>query len=184
MEPGEFTALLARSRSGDGPAHEALFRLVYAELRRIARRQLSGRRRGHTLDTTSLVHESYLRLVGPGARHVETRAHFLNLAARAMRQILCDHARKRMAEWTQRDPRNPEEIDTAERAQADQWIRLDEALTRFARESPRGARVVECRFFAGLTEEETSEALDTSLRTVQREWNRAREWLRENMAEA
>lgn len=184
MLAGEFTALMARSRDGDASAHELLFRLVYAELRRIARRQLGGRRRGHTLDTTGLVHESYIRLVGPAAGHVQTRAHFLNLAARAMRQILCDHARRRMAEWQARDPRDPVELDAGERVQAEQWLRLDEALHALAGENPRAARVVECRFFAGLSEEETGAALHASLRTVQREWNRAREWLRTNMSEA
>lgn len=184
MGPGEFTALMARSRDGDAAAHEQLFRLVYAELRRVARRQLSGRRRGHTLDTTGLVHESYLRLIGPAAGHVQTRAHFLNLAARAMRQILCDHARRRLAEWTARDSRDPDELDDAERAQADQWVRLDDALHALAGENPRAARVVECRFFAGLSEAETSAALDASLRTVQRDWNQAREWLRLHMSEA
>ncbi|THD14693.1 hypothetical protein B1808_02675 [Pseudofulvimonas gallinarii] len=183
MEPGEFTVLMARSREGDGTAHETLFRMIYAELRRIARRQLAGMPRGETLDTTSLVHESYLRLIGPAASHVGTRSHFLNLAARAMRQILCDYARRRLRTRERFDGRSLDDIHGAEIAEADRWVRLDEALEELERVNARQARIVECRFFGGLGEEETAEALAVSVRTVQRDWNSARQWLGEHMRE-
>jgi len=183
MEAGEFTALIERSRRGDADAHAVMFRMIYGELRRIARRQLAGLSRGATIDTTSLVHDSYLRLIGPAASHVETRAHFLNLAARAMRQILCDYARRRLRTRERFDGRALEDIGAAEIVQADQWVRLDEALDALAAENPRAAKVVECRFFGGLTEEETAQALETSVRTVQREWNGARAWLATHMRE-
>ncbi len=184
MQAGEFTVLIERSRQGDSSAHEVMFRMIYSELRRIAKRQLAGLSRGGTLDTTSLVHESYLRLIGPAASHVGTRAHFLNLAARAMRQILCDYARRRIRTRERFDGRALDDISPAEMVQADQWVRLDEALSALAKENPRAARVVECRFFGGLTEDETAQALEVSVRTVQREWNGARDWLAENMREA
>jgi len=185
---GEFTQWLVRHRAGEHDAHENLIRVILADLRRLAHRHLSGNRWMSTLDTTSMVNESYLRLVSPAAQHVETRAHFMNLASRVMRQIICDFARKRLRELNLIDrdvaDANLDEATRAEAMQARQFSAVDEALHELARVSPRQAQVVECRFFAGLSEEETSEALDTSLRTVQRDWNEARAWLAEHLRES
>ena len=187
VESGEFTQWLVRHRAGEQDAHENLIRVILGDLRRLAHRHLSGNRWMSTLDTTSMVNESYLRLVSPAAQHVETRAHFMNLASRVMRQIICDFARKRLRELNLIDrdiaDANLDEATQAEATQARQFSAVDEALHELARISPRQAQVVECRFFAGLSEGETSEALDTSLRTVQRDWNEARAWLAEHLRE-
>ncbi len=169
--------MLAGFREGDGAAERQLIALVHADLRRLARRSLAGSRWMSTLDTTSLVNESYLRLVSPAARHVESRAHFLNLAARAMRQIVCDYARKRVRASRDAAAAASEAESDPSLFQALQFTRIDEALRDLARIAPRQAQVVECRFFAGLTDDETAEALATSVRTVQREWSDARKWL-------
>ena len=184
MDAGEFTLTLAGHRSGDAGAQQRLIALIYGDLRRLARRHLAGNRWIPALDTTSLINESYLRLVSPAAQHVQTRAHFLNLASRVMRQIVCDYARRRLRENEHivgsdvgaEQPRQRDEL-----AQADQFVRLDEALQDLARVNERQARVIECRFFAGLSEEETAAALAASLRTVQRDWADAREWLAHHM---
>jgi RNA polymerase sigma factor (TIGR02999 family) len=185
MESGDFTQALARYHAGDRSAQEQLIGLIHADLRRLARRHMAGNRWIATLNTTALVNESYLRLVSPAAQHVSTRAHFLNLASRVMRQIVCDYARKRLRERQQidrdADPELAGERQDAEIAQARQFVSLDDALADLAKVNERRARVVDCRFFAGLSEEETAEALDMSLRTVQREWNEARTWLAEHM---
>ena len=183
--PGDFTVILARYRAGDASAQEQMIRLIHGELRRLARRHLSGSRWIATLNTTALVNESYLKLVGPAARHVESRAHFFNLASRVMRQIVCDYSRKRLRESKCIDRQVDLEVEgerlDAELAQARQFVSLDEALSELAKVDERRARIVDCRFFAGLSESETAEALGISLRTVQREWNQAREWLGEQM---
>jgi len=188
VETGEFTQWLLRYRAGEQDAQENLIRVILADLRRLAHRHLSGNRWMTTLDTTSIVNESYLRLVSPAAQHVTTRAHFMNLASRVMRQILCDFARKRLTELNVIDrgaaDDDLDEAGGAEVTQARQFSALDEALDDLARINPRQAQVIECRFFAGLSEEETSEALDTSLRTVQRDWNEARAWLAKNLRDA
>lgn len=187
MESGEFTQWLLRFRAGEENAQENLIRVIMADLRRLAHRHLAGNRWMTTLDTTSIVNESYLRLVSPAAQHVATRAHFMNLASRVMRQILCDYARKRLTELNVIDrgaaDNDLDEATGEEVSQARQFSALDEALDDLARINPRQAQVIECRFFAGLSEEETSEALDTSLRTVQRDWNEARAWLAEHLRE-
>jgi RNA polymerase sigma factor (TIGR02999 family) len=188
MDAGEFTLTLARHRAGDAGAQQRLIALIYGDLRKLARRHLSGNRWIPALDTTALINESYLRLVSPAAQHVETRAHFLNLASRVMRQVVCDYARKRLREKehvvASAEVSDDAERERAELAQADQFVRLDEALQDLARVNERQARVVECRFFAGLSEEETAAALDASLRTVQRDWAEAREWLARHMRDA
>lgn len=184
MTSGEFTRILAGFREGQAGSEALLIDLVYQDLRRIARKHLSGDRLG-TLNTTSLINESYLRLVSPAARHVESRNHFFYLASRVMRQVVCDYARARIRESQHLD--RSTESDSALQAldsalvEAHYLTRVDEALEDLAKENERQARVVECRFFAGLTEGETAVALDMSLRTVQREWDRAREWLEQHM---
>ncbi|HET7845314.1 MAG TPA: ECF-type sigma factor [Xanthomonadales bacterium] len=185
MQGGEFTDMLARYRAGEESAQGRLIALIHGDLRRLARRHLSGNRWIATLDTTALVNESYLRLVSPSAQHVETRAHFLNLASRVMRQIVVDFARRRLRErqrFERSGEMDPERLE-AELAQARQFVALDEALADLARVDERKARVVDCRFFGGLSEDETAQALGIGLRTVQREWNAAREWLAEHMKE-
>ncbi|MBL8300978.1 MAG: sigma-70 family RNA polymerase sigma factor [Rhodanobacteraceae bacterium] len=185
MSTDEFTAVLARFREGDAAAEQQLITVIYGELRRLARRQLKGNRWMATLNTTALVHESYLRLVAPAAQHTQTQAHFLNLASRVMRQIVIDYARKRLRELVHVDKHATVNVsgekDDAELAQARQFIALDEALSDLAKRNPRQAQVVTCRFFAGLSEDETAEALGTSARTVQRDWNDARTWLEQHM---
>jgi len=174
------TELLAAYRDGDRHAFEQLIPIVYADLRRLARAQLRRLRPGQTLDTTALVHEAYLKLVDQKRVAFQDRGHFLAVSAMAMRQLVVDRARHR-----HRDKRGGgavhEPLDGIEdRVGRDaRWLLdLDVALDRLATVDPRMARVVECRYFAGLSEAETAEALGVSLRTAQREWLKARAWLR------
>jgi RNA polymerase sigma factor (TIGR02999 family) len=184
MQRGEFTQVMARYRAGDAGAHEQVVALIHADLRRLARRHMATSRWVQTLNTTSLVNESYLRLISPAAQHVATRMHFLNLASRIMRQIVCDFARKRLKMENLFDPEtefavhsaNVEEEESA-LTQARQLVALDHALTELSMFNDRQSRVVDCRFFAAMSEEQTATALEISLRTVQRDWKEARCWL-------
>ncbi len=163
----------------DGPAVDQLFAQVYDELRRLAR-QVRGGRGGDTLNTTALVHEAWLKLAGSSSLTVQGRAHFFAVAARAMRQILVDAARRRMAQKRGGDTPPSitfDEANHAEPVRASELIALDEALPRLETIDPRRARVVEHRIFAGLTSRETAELLDVSEPTVQRDWRAARAWL-------
>lgn len=173
---GELTQLLQAANEGDQPALNRLVALLYVDLKQLAHRCRGG---SEVIDTTGLVHECYLRFLNSGELAVNDRAHFFNLAARVMRQLLCDYARERLA--AKRGGGAPHlelrESDAAERAEAEHCLAVDQALQRLAELHPRQARVVECRFFAGLAEEETAEAMDRSLRSVQRDWKTAREWL-------
>jgi RNA polymerase sigma factor (TIGR02999 family) len=173
------TALLLACRDGEATAIARLFPLVYEELRRIAHSQLGRERPGHTLDTTALVHEAYLKLVDQTQVKLVDRSHFLAVATQAMRRILVDYARRYRADKRGGDPArvslNEETIVAAERA--DMLLALDEALVDLARLDNRLSRVVECRFFGGLTEEETAEVLDVTARTVRRDWIKAKGWL-------
>ena len=170
------TALLQRIQEGDRDALDRLFPLVYAELRRVAQRQLRREGPGHTLDATGLVHEAYLKMAGQAVADARGRSHFVAIGARAMRQVLVDHARRRRAakrggEWARTSITGkalPAELDL------DGLLALDQALERL---DERQRRVVECRFFGGLDEQETAEAVGVSLRTVQRDWLRARAWI-------
>jgi RNA polymerase sigma factor (TIGR02999 family) len=179
---GDITRLLAAHRDGDARALEQLVPLVYRDLQQLARRQLKGSNLP-TLDTTSLVHEAYLKLAG-GSSAWEHRGHFFAVASMAMRQIVVDYARHSHAQ--KRGGAQPIERLDAEQiaveAQAEALIELDEALRRLSALDERLPRVVECRFFTGLTAEETAEALGVSLRTVDRDWQRARAWLRQELA--
>jgi len=175
----EITSLLAAARSGDRRAHEELFGLVYVELRRIAHRILAGERPGHTLDTTGVVHEAYLRIAGGTGVPGHDRVHFFAIAARAMRHLLVDHARQRGA--AKRDPAAaPTSVTVSD---ADDGSRIldvldvDRALERLAAVDERLARVVELRFFAGLSVEEAGEILGVTSRTVKRDWSKARAFL-------
>ncbi|NBB93212.1 MAG: sigma-70 family RNA polymerase sigma factor [Gammaproteobacteria bacterium] len=174
--PGELTQLLHAASEGDQPALNRLVALLYVDLKQLAHR---CRRGSEALDTTSLVHECYLRFLDSGALAVNDRAHFFNLSARIMRQLLCDFARERLAEKRGGGAVHYElrDDDLVETREAEHLLSVDQALERLAELDGPRARIVECRFFAGLTAEETAEATGRSLRSVQRDWRRAREWL-------
>lgn len=183
MDPGEFTQLLVATREGDGAAWSSLVRMVYADLRRLARRHVQSASDMNTLGTTGLVNECYLRMVGPAHSTVENRRHFLNLASRVMRQVLCDYAREQLTEKRGGSRRREDvsAIDAEEWAETEHLVLLDDALRALEQQSERMARVFECRYFAGLSDEESAEALNLSLRTVQRDWHDARAWLAERL---
>lgn len=171
--------VLRRLADGDERALDELVPLVYDDLRRVARGQLAREHPDHTLDTTALVHESYLRLVGSTAIDVESRAHFLSVAARAMRRILVDHARRRQAQ-KRGGGVVPEPLApglAVVRNRSPQLLALDDALERLEELDSRQARVVEYRVFAGMTVEETAKMLGVSPATVKRDWTVARAWL-------
>jgi RNA polymerase sigma factor (TIGR02999 family) len=174
----QVTGLLAQWRAGHRAALESLIPLVYSELHRIAHRSLRGERRGHTLQSTALVNEAYLRLVSQGPGQIDNRAHFLGVAAHLMRQILVDYARARRA--AKRDGGHRVELDEAlhqlQVADVD-VVALDEALNGLAQLDQELARIVEMRFFGGLSVEDTATVLEISPATVKREWATARAWL-------
>jgi RNA polymerase sigma factor (TIGR02999 family) len=173
------TELLLRLRSGDRAALDRLTPIVYDELLRIARHHLRGESEGHTLNTTALAHEAWLKLVDVGRVEWQDRAHFLALASRAMRRILIDHARQRSAgrRGGGAVPLPLDEATTVAVEAPEALLALDDALAKLANLSPRLAQVVECRYFGGLTEDETAGALGVTTRTVQRDWVKARGWL-------
>jgi len=182
--PGEVTQLLAAVRQGDGSAMDRLMTLVYDELRAVARRQLRRFLPGQTLDTTVLVHEAYLRLVDQAGASWQDRAHFLSVAGVAMRHILVDAARRRVAKKRggeglriTLDELAPDQRGMDAARQAVEILDLDEAMTSLAARNERLSRLVELRFFAGLTEEETAQTLGISERTVRRDWLKARAFL-------
>lgn len=167
-------------QSSPDPNHvDGLFPAVYDELRRLAHRHLEREATGHTLTTTDLVHQAYLTLHEQTRAHWSSRAHFLSVAATAMRRILVDHARSRQSQKRggalKRVPL--ESVAPAVAQPPDLLVALDEALDRLRSLDPRQAQVVECRFFGGMSEEETAEALGIAVRTIRRDWARARSWL-------
>jgi RNA polymerase sigma factor (TIGR02999 family) len=171
--------LLVQLREGDPSAMDRLFPLVYDELRRIAHRHLLSERTDHTLGTTGLVHETYLKVVDQTRVQWRDRGHFFRVASWAMRRVLVDYARSYRAlrrGGGLRPVALDDEISIAERG--DTLVALDEALERLAAVDQRLSQVVECRYFGGLTAEETAEALGVSTRTVERDWVKARGWLR------
>lgn len=178
--PGEVTALLIEWSRGEAEALERLLPLVYRECRRIAARQLRCERDEHTLDPTALVHEMYLRMVDQRGANWQNRAHFFGIAARLMRRVLVDHARARSA-GKRGGSRVLVPLDAAAHAPTEaacaDVLAIDEALARLARLDPDQVRIVELRFFAGLTVEETAHVLGRSARTVKREWQLAKAWL-------
>jgi len=183
--PEDVTELLLAHGRGEAGAFGRLMPLVYDDLRRAARAQLRRRAGTPSLDTTGLVHEAYLRLVDERRAGWQNRGHFLAVSAMAMRQILVDHARARGR--GKRGGNAPHEsiepASVAVQHDAEQMLVLDDALSKLAAEDERLVRLVECRHFAGYTEQETAEALGTSLRTVQRDWLKARAWLRQYMSQ-
>jgi RNA polymerase sigma factor (TIGR02999 family) len=182
----EVTGLLARWSGGDKNAEKELFRLVYEPLRRIARRQLGRARPGHTLQTTAVVNEAYLRLVAREGLPWQGRAHFFAVSAKAMRHILIDYARSRgyakRGGGAARLTLDEAAVPAAERA-AD-LVALDEALARLEDDYPRRSQVVELRYFGGLTNEEIAEVLKVSPATVERDWRYARAWLHQELERA
>ena len=172
------TDLLGSLSAGDASAFDRLLPLVYDELRAIAARQLGREGPEHTLQPTALVHEAYLKLVGQVDGQFHDRGHFLAVAAQAMRRILVDHARRRLA--LKRSGGIAVDLTpgvaTAD-SQSDDILAVDEALSRLAELEPRQARVIEFRYFAGMSIEDTAEALSVSPATVKRDWTVARAWL-------
>jgi len=176
-DTGRLTALLDASRRGDRAALDELFSLMYAELRQLAHSRLSRSERLPQLDTTSLVHESYLRCLKTGQLDLENRSHFLAYAGKVMRSIVVDYARQRQAERHGGDATHVAlSTDLAEsiHASEDQIIMVDDALKDLARIDERLVRVVEMRFFAGLSEQEIASVLGVAERTIRRDWEKAR----------
>jgi RNA polymerase sigma factor (TIGR02999 family) len=168
--------LIARWRAGDEQALKDLLPLVYEQLRGVAREHLRKQRANHTLQTTALIHEAYLRFAGAEGIRVQDRNHFIALASRMMRQVLVDHARARAAAKRHGGVRVTlgEAADAADEVDV---LGVDEALTRLSQFDEQQARVVELRFFGGLSIEETAHALQISESTVKRDWTMARTWL-------
>ena len=184
-QPDQITLLLQQMKNGDGHARDMLASLVYPHLKKIAVQHMRRERPDHTLQPTALVHEVFLRLAGSGGDVAwQNRMHFYALSAELMRQILVDHARRRCAakrgggevmleleEWQARIHEHPEIV-----------LEVDRLLTRLNALDERQAKVVEMRYFAGLTEEEIAEALGVSERTVKRDWTMARAWMRKELS--
>lgn len=177
----EVTRILYAIEEGDAKAATELLPLVYDQLRKTAQQRMAAERAGHSLDATALVHEAYLKLVGDDAAGLRwaNRAHFFAAAAEAMRRILVDHARAKGRRKRGGD-RAKLSLTVAQLGgdeKGDEIVALDEALRRLEKQDKRMARIVSLRFFAGLSVEETAQALDISARTVKREWSLARAWL-------
>jgi RNA polymerase sigma factor (TIGR02999 family) len=184
VPPAEVTELLRRWSGGDVAARESLVPLVYDELRRLARYYLASQRSDHTLQSTAIVHEAYLRLAGRDNVHWENRSHFFAVAAQLMRRILVDHARKRNA--AKRGGAHltllvDETVEPSSQRELD-LVALDDALKALAELDERQSRIVELRFFGGLSIDDTSRILDISPATVKREWSTARAWLHEEIS--
>ena len=184
QDPGEITRLLISWRGGDRAAFDRLFPLVYDELRLLARRQLRRSGGDATLSTTAVIHEAYLKLVDQSRAAVHDRHHFFSLAARAMRQILVDDARRRGAQKRGggADPATLDDGAAAAAGRGADLVDVDEALLKLEAADNRLARIVEMRFFGGLSVEETAEALEVSPRTVKRDWQKARAFLYHELA--
>lgn len=179
ISPQEVTQLLADWGRGDKSAFDKLFPLVHEELRRIAQRQMSHERPGHTLQATALVNEAYLKLAGNEGFEWRDRAHFYAVCAQVMRHVLIDHARAHA-----RDKRGGGAVQVSlndaialSEQRAEELVALDEALRSLEHRDPQKGRIVEMRYFGGLSIEETAEVLDISPRTVRREWRRSKAWL-------
>ena len=183
--PG-LTELLSDWQQGDQTALSKLTPLVYDELRRIAHRYVQRERNGHTLQTTALVNEAYLRLAGQKKIEWQNRAHFFAVTAQVMRHILIDHARRRHYAKHGGDVRQVslEVAETMSRERASELVALDEALDELAKLDPRKSRVVELRYFGGLDLEETADVLEVSVMTVRRDWRAAKAWLFRRMKAA
>ncbi len=179
MAEPDITGLLLSLSQGHHEALDTLMPIVYDDLRRVAHRQLRGERPGHTLNTTALVHETYLRLVHVDQVQWQDRAHFMAVAARVMRRILVDYARARRRDKRGGDAVRVPLIDALDIpvTQSEDLVTLDEALVRLETLNERQCRVVECRCFGGMSVAETAAALGTSPATVKRDWALSRAWL-------
>lgn len=183
VQPKQITELLVKWKEGDQQAVHALLPLVYEELRRLAHQYLRKERPGHTLQSTALVHEAYLRLEKQGEVKFENRAHFMAICAQLMRQILVEYARRRGA--TKRDggyKLSLDDVVVSAKGRDLDLVALDDALTQLSKLDPQQSRIVELRFFGGLSIEETSEVLAISSATVKRDWATARVWLLHEMS--
>jgi RNA polymerase sigma factor (TIGR02999 family) len=185
--PGDtqpITDLLLQVSAGDQAAMDRLFPMVYDHLHQVAHNALRRENPGHTLGTTGLVHEAYLRLIDQTRVEWRNRNQFYAVAAQAMRRIMVDYARRhrRIKRGGGQRPLRLEEGTISLDERAENLIALDEALTRLAALNPRLSHVVECRFFAGLTEEEIAEATGVTVRTVKRDWAKARGWLYQELS--
>ena len=187
-ESGEITVLLDAAHNGDRSAMDRVLATLYQELHSMARRQLAGQH-GHTLDATALVHEAYLKLIGrsSGAAQFDDRAHFFAYAASAMRSVVVDYARQRLAKKRGGDQHRvtdlPEDIEGGLRLDED-MLGLDTALSRLTQVDPRLTQVVELRYFAGLSELEIAALMSRSERSVRRDWQKARMFLRASLKDA
>jgi RNA polymerase sigma factor (TIGR02999 family) len=182
--PPEITQLLQDWSDGKTEVLESLMPLVYGELRRQASRHLSKERPNHTLQTTALIHEAYLKLIGQKEVEWQNRNHFFAIASTAMRRILVDHAKERHREKRGGSAENLPLEDVTKISAGEKTIdliALDEALNRLAKMNERQARVVELRYFSGLSNDETAEVLGVSNATVRNDWNIARAWLRQEI---
>ena len=178
----EVTRLIGAARGGDAQAADQLLPLVYEQLRQLARQRMASQPADHTLQATALVHQAYLRLVGGKQIDYAGRSHFFFAAAEAMRQILIDHARARAAPKHGGGRRRLQiqsvlDLAAADEARIPEILALDEALSRLQQQSPDTAAMVRLRFYAGLSVDETAQALGVSPRTVKRDWTFARAWL-------
>lgn len=184
-QQGAATDLVLQLAQNDPGTVDELLPLVYGELRRLAQRYMRRERPDHTLTTTALVHEAYLRLVDQTRVQWQDRNHFLGIAAIAMRRILVEHARRRNVKRRGGDRQRVSlsDLSVAQDDSADTLLALDEAMQRLAALNPRLVRVVECRYFLGLTEEETAAALEITSRTVRRDWIKAKGWLATALAD-
>lgn len=175
---GELTQLLALARQGDRAAEEQFYALVYDQLHRLASSALRKERSGHTMQTTDIVHEAYLRLTR-SSLSLSDRLHFFRIAAKTMRRILVDHARRRSSKkrGSGLTPQDLECVNASIDQHVEKVLQLDEALSRLEKQDQRVCKVVEMRFFAGLSIEETADALGVSSRTIKRDWEFAKSWL-------
>lgn len=179
---GDITSLLVALRSGDRQAMESLISIVYAELRRLARLHMRSERREHTLQTTALVHEAYVRLVGADVPW-QDRVHFYAVASNTMRRVLVDHAKSRRRKKRGRDFQKVTLDEGLVAGEPGKWdvVDLDEAMTKLEKQAPRQARALEMHYFGGLSHEEVARALEIPVSTVRSDMRLARSWLRREM---
>ncbi len=182
----DVTRILNAIENGDTAATDELLPLVYEELRVLAAQKLVQERPGHTLQPTALVHEAYLRLLGPEPPNWQNRGHFFAAAAEAMRRILIDNARRKQRQKRGGAHRRVElnETELADQRRSDELLALDEALTRLAKEDPTAAELVKLRYFSGLTLEEVAQIQGKSRRTIGTHWTYARAWLHREISKA
>ncbi|MBS0227583.1 MAG: sigma-70 family RNA polymerase sigma factor [Proteobacteria bacterium] len=186
---GDITVMLDAARGGDREAMDRVLATLYQELHGMARRQLAGQQQGHTLDATALVHEAYLKLIGrdPGSVQFDDRSHFFAYAASAMRSVIVDYARQRLAQKRGGDLHRvtelPDDIEGGFSLDED-MLGLDRALEQLSAVDPRLTKVVELRYFAGLSELEIAALLERSERSVRRDWQKARMYLLASLQEA